>query len=140
MGEAATSQIEELGGAACWALLRETAVGRIALHGPDDIEIFPINFVVDGGSIVFRTAAGTKLTLIGEGTRCTFEADGFDSSERLAWSVVLKGSVRPITGHESIIETFGVEVVAWQTGGKPTYVRIKPQVVTGRRFLVTADD
>lgn len=140
MGDPAAFEIEELSAAACWALLRDTEIGRIALQGADDIEIFPINFVVDGGSIVFRTAGGTKLTLIGEGARCTFEADGVDDSARLAWSVVLKGSVRPVTGHESILATFGVEVVAWQTGEKPTYVRIKPQQISGRRFPVTADE
>lgn len=101
--------------------------------------MFPVNFVVDGGTIVFRTAHGTKLSLIGEGARCTFEADEIDVSEQLVWSVVLKGPVRPVLSHDDLVATFDMEIPTWQAGGKPTFVRMKPQVVTGRRFPVVAN-
>jgi nitroimidazol reductase NimA-like FMN-containing flavoprotein (pyridoxamine 5'-phosphate oxidase superfamily) len=130
--------IEDLSVSTCWALIRTVPIGRIALPGTDDIEIFPVNFVVDGGSIVFRTAPGTKRTLIGDGVRCSFEADHIDVGEQLVWSVVLKGPVRPVLGHEAIIATFDMEVPAWQAGPKPTYVRMKPQLITGRRFPIVA--
>ena len=128
--------IEELSVSECWALIRTVPIGRIALPGTDDIEIFPVNFIVDGGSIVFRTAPGPKQTLLGDGARCSFEADHIDVGEQLVWSVVLKGPARPVVGHDAIIATFDMEVPAWQAGPKPTYVRMKPQVITGRRFPI----
>lgn len=128
--------IEELPESTCWALLRDIPIGRVALQGANDIEVFPVNFVVDGGTIVFRTAHGTKLALIGDGARCTFEADEIDVAEALVWSVVIKGAARPVARHDEIVATFDLELPTWQDGPKPTYVRIRPHEVSGRRFPI----
>jgi uncharacterized protein len=45
----------------CWALLRSQEAGRLAVLIADRPEIFPINYVVDHGTVVFRTATGIKL-------------------------------------------------------------------------------
>jgi hypothetical protein len=52
-----------------------TAVGRNSVRGVDDIEVFPVNFLVDGGTVVLRTAPGTALAMIADGVSGTFEAD-----------------------------------------------------------------
>ncbi|BAN02047.1 pyridoxamine 5'-phosphate oxidase family protein [Ilumatobacter coccineus] len=128
------NDIEDLGNSTCWSLLRQTPVGRIALQGGDDIEVFPVNFVVDHGSVVFRTGAGTKLRLAEDGQRATFEADRVDDTSQLVWSVVLKGPVAVVRGRSAIVDTFDVDISTWHAGPKPTYVRLTPDVVTGRRF------
>ena len=120
----------------CWAMLREASIGRLALRNRDEIEVFPVNFVVDGATVVFRTAHGTKLDLIGDGAPCTFEVDEIDVAECLVWSVVLRGSARPVRGHDAIIATFDIEVPTWHAGHKPAYVRVSPRSITGRRFPV----
>ena len=38
-------------------------LGLVVGGADGEIEIFPVNFIVDHGSIVFKTAAGTKLSL-----------------------------------------------------------------------------
>ena len=129
--------IEELSTSTCWSLLRDLPVGRIALPGDGDIEVFPVNFVVDGGTVVIRTAAGTKLSLIEANSRATFEADDVDVVSQTAWSVVLKGKVQVVHGHEAIIETFDMVLPTWQSGPKPTFVRLVPDGVTGRRFPIS---
>ena len=48
----------------CWAALRTADVGRLALVVDGRPEIFPVNFVVDHGTILFRTATGSKLAAI----------------------------------------------------------------------------
>ena len=45
----------------CLDLLRTSEVGRLAVSITDHPDIFPINYVVDRGTVVFRTAEGTKL-------------------------------------------------------------------------------
>jgi nitroimidazol reductase NimA-like FMN-containing flavoprotein (pyridoxamine 5'-phosphate oxidase superfamily) len=128
------NEIEELATSTCWQLLRSVTVGRLALHGVgDDIEIFPVNFVVDRGSVVFKTATGTKLSLAETAARATFEADHF-GVDGVAWSVVMKGPTKVIRGHDAVIDSFDVDIHAWQTGRKPIHVRLTPDVVTGRRF------
>lgn len=130
-------RIEELSPSTCWSLLRDIPIGRIALPGDGDIELFPVNFLVDGGSIVLRTATGTKLSLIAGNSRATFEGDDIDVVAQTAWSVVLKGTVDVVHGHDAIIDTFDVDVQTWQSGPKPTFVRLVPDSVTGRRFPIT---
>ena len=66
----------------CWDLLRQTEVGRLAVSIHDETEVFPINFVVDRGTVVFRTAQGTKLVGAIEGRTVAFEADGYEPGGR----------------------------------------------------------
>src|SRR5580765_2746500 len=44
-----------------WHLLKSVALGRLAVSVAGYPDIFPVNFVVDHGSVVFRTGEGTKL-------------------------------------------------------------------------------
>src|SRR5262249_23874191 len=53
--------LEHLDPATCWELLAATPVGRIGVIHDSAPEIYPVNHVVDGRSIVFRTDPGTKL-------------------------------------------------------------------------------
>ena len=76
---------------ACWALLRSHEVGRLAVSIGDRPDIFPINYVVDHGAVVFRTAEGTKLAGAIKGEAVAFEADGYEPDSGEAWSVVVKG-------------------------------------------------
>ena len=126
---------EELSTSTCWSLVRDVAIGRIAFTGDDgDVEVFPVNFVVDRGSIVFRTAAGTKLTYAESGRRSTFEVDDIHTPHAAVWSVVMKGQTEVVRGQLAVVDAFEVDVDAWHAGHKPTYVRLTPDVVTGRRF------
>jgi nitroimidazol reductase NimA-like FMN-containing flavoprotein (pyridoxamine 5'-phosphate oxidase superfamily) len=126
---------EELSLHTCWAMLRETPVGRLAVTTDEGPDIFPINFVVDGGSIVFRTAAGTKLSAANR-QRVAFEADGYDASLGTAWSVVVKGRAVPVATTDESIDVHSLPLLPWQHGNKPWFIRIVPATVTGRRIHV----
>ncbi|MFK8025643.1 MAG: pyridoxamine 5'-phosphate oxidase family protein [Ilumatobacter sp.] len=132
----AAPYVERLTVPECWELLRVSPVGRIALPGDDEIEVFPVNFAVDGGTIVFRTAVGTKRTLIGDGVSCTFEVDHVAARAQLVWSIVLKGTATPLLRHDDLLDSLDLEVATWQVGHKPTYVRLTPHSISGRRFGV----
>jgi nitroimidazol reductase NimA-like FMN-containing flavoprotein (pyridoxamine 5'-phosphate oxidase superfamily) len=130
--------MDELSVSQCWSLLRLESVGRIAVPVEEfGVDIFPVNFVVDGGSVVFRTAAGTKLTALTEAPRIAFEADGTDDERQLAWSVVLKGEARAVEHITEMFETFDLDLQPWDDARKPTFVRLRPAMVTGRRFPIS---
>ena len=76
---------------ACLDLLRTCEVGRLAVSITDLPDIFPINYVVDRGNLVFRTAEGAKLAAALVGRGVAFEVDGYDADAGEAWSVVVKG-------------------------------------------------
>lgn len=122
----------------CWSLLASAVVGRLSLVVDAHPEIFPVNFVVERGSIVFRTGAGTKLLELMEGVDAAFEIDGYDDSTEEAWSVVVKGAATLIDSKEeqSAVDSLGLE--PWEPGTKSHYVRLVPKAVTGRRFKVAA--
>lgn len=127
--------IEELSESTCWALLRQTSVGRIALHGPDDdIEVFPVNYTVDHASIVFTTAEGLTAELVRSGRSSTFEVDDFGTHFCVAWSIVVKGTPSSMHRHDEFVGAFDLEVRSFQPGPKPLMIRLVPDTVTGRRF------
>jgi uncharacterized protein len=129
--------MEELSESACLALLRTVDVGRLAVNTEDGaVDIFPINFTVDHGTVVFRTAPGTKLDSIIASQRVAFEADHFDWYEHVAWSVVIKGDAELAMRRGDLEDLFDVEVHPWHPRHKPHLVRIVPTATTGRRFVV----
>lgn len=121
--------------AECWDLVRQAVVGRLAIAAPDGPDIFPVNHVVDHGSVIFRTAAGTKL--IGAVDQMVaFEVDGYDLATASAWSVVLKGYAQEIIDQDDVIDAMYLPLFPWHAGPKGHFVRIDSGVITGRRFEV----
>jgi nitroimidazol reductase NimA-like FMN-containing flavoprotein (pyridoxamine 5'-phosphate oxidase superfamily) len=120
----------------CWALLRSAEVGRLAVSVADHPDIFPVNFLVDHGSVLFRTAEGTKLAAAVLGVAVAFEADGYDADAGVAWSVVLKGRAREIERMQELFEVDRLPLFSWNAAPKHRYVRITPDIISGRRFEV----
>ena len=121
------------------ALLRSNVVGRLAVSITDHPDIFPINYLVDHGSIVFRTAEGTKLAAAILGRGVAFEVDGYDEPSGEAWSVVVKGHAVEIERQQEIFDATELPLFSWQAAPKHRFVRIEPVAITGRRFSVVAD-
>lgn len=128
---------EELSPPTAWELVRQAAVGRLAVVVDGKPEIFPVTPLVDHGTVVFRTAVGTKLSgCIGKPV--AFEIDGYDPVAGSAWSVVIKGHAHEIRRTHEMIESLGLPLTPWHPGVKPRFVRIEPDTVTGRRFAIRA--
>jgi nitroimidazol reductase NimA-like FMN-containing flavoprotein (pyridoxamine 5'-phosphate oxidase superfamily) len=117
------------------ALLRESPVGRLAVIVGGRPEIFPVNHVVDHGTIVFRTAHGTKLWGAA-GMPVAFEVDGYDLASAEAWSVVVHGTGVVVYVTDEVLDALQLPIMPWQSGPKPEIVRIEPDEITGRRFPV----
>lgn len=120
----------------CWALLRDQEVGRLAVDIAGHPDLFPVNFVVDHGSIVFRTAEGTKLAGAVLGAAVAFEIDGFDADRGEAWSVVAKGRAVEIEAMHDVFGALDLPLFPWHASPKHRFVRITPDELTGRRFEV----
>jgi hypothetical protein len=118
----------------CWELLRSQEVGRLAVAIANHPDIFPVNYVVDHASVVFRTAEGTKLAAAVLGEAVAFETDG--ESEGEAWSVVVKGRAVEIEQMYEMFDALDLPLYPWHAAPKHRFVRILPELVTGRRFRV----
>jgi uncharacterized protein len=128
-------QVEHLSVSESWSLLRTVPIGRLAVVVEGKPEIFPLNHVVDHGTLVFRTAEGTKL-MGTVGHDVAYEADGVLESGTLAWSVVVKGRAREVARLHESMETLELPLFPWHEGPKPRIIRIEPEEVSGRRFPV----
>jgi nitroimidazol reductase NimA-like FMN-containing flavoprotein (pyridoxamine 5'-phosphate oxidase superfamily) len=126
--------METLSERECWDLLSSCELARIAFAGAEDVEIFPVNIVVDDRTVVFCTAEGTKLAASAVFHRVAVEADGVDVDTGLAWSVVIKGDAKVLEDFNEIYEAQALPLHPWHPGFKQRYVRVKPWEIQGRRF------
>jgi len=128
--------IEVLDTQQCWELLASVEVGRLAVAAAGDIDIFPLNFAVDDGSIMFRTAEGTKLVEVVLAGRVAFEVDGYEPERGRAWSVVVKGAAELLDRWGDIYHAQDLPLFPWNASPKERFVRILPDTMSGRRFTV----
>jgi uncharacterized protein len=120
----------------CFERLASEEVGRLGVVFAGRPEIFPVNYAVDGESVVFRTDAGTKLSgcIV---SRVVFEVDHLDRQTRSAWSVIIHGSAHHVgnQAHSSLRQRDGaLTLVPWLPVSRPHLIRITPTSVTGRRI------
>lgn len=120
----------------CWDAIRDSVIGRLGVIIDGHPEIFPVNYAVDDGSIVFRTAEGTKLAGALSGQPVAFEVDGYDPQMNQAWSALIKGTAEQPRTIPDILDTVALPIFPWQAGDKSRYVRIVPSDITGRRFRI----
>jgi nitroimidazol reductase NimA-like FMN-containing flavoprotein (pyridoxamine 5'-phosphate oxidase superfamily) len=117
----------------CWDRLRSNAFARLALSVSNRPEIFPINYVVQGGTLLFRTSQGTKLAALTINESVAMEIDGYDSVG--GWSVVVKGDAHAAEWGDDYNEADVAGLRPWVATRKPVFVRVQPSEITGRTFV-----
>ena len=119
----------------CRSLIQSRNIGRIAFTFEEGPEIFPINYAVDGTTVVFRTAQDTRLQTAVK-HRVAFEVDDWDATTGVGWSVVVKGVAEEITRG---IDPFATAlrsrpVIPLAPGAREVWIAVYPAEITGRRF------
>ncbi|WP_308491664.1 pyridoxamine 5'-phosphate oxidase family protein [Microbacterium terrisoli] len=116
----------------CWDQLRTQVVGRLVTRVGERIDIFPVNYVVDERTVLFRTAEGGKLFGLTVNDQVLFEADGHTDAD--AWSVVVRGSAERLDTAAEVERADGLGLRPWIPTMKRNYVRVIPSTLTGRAF------
>ncbi len=131
--------LERLDEEECLRLISPGGVGRLACTGRYGLTVFPVNYAVLGGSVVFRTAEysptdedlRTGIPTAEHGV--AFEVDSVDEAAREGWSVLIHGPAHHmdlLTEHDLAMKT-GVE--PWAGGEREHAIRITPTRISGRR-------
>ena len=81
---------------------------------------------------MFSNAEVTKLISAAIDNRVLFEVDDHNVAE--GWSVIVKGRARPLRTNDQIEEAERAQLLSWTSSEKKHYVRVIPEMVTGRRF------
>ena len=126
------SWVEHLSPPRCRELLEANDVGRVAVLVDSAPEIYPVNYVFDGRSIVFRTASGSKLRGALRSPAVCFEIDGFDPETQTGWSVMVKGMATELIAAADQAEASRLPLNVWVAGDKAHWIRIQPDSITGR--------
>ena len=115
-----------------WSLLSSVSLGRLVTILGGQLEIFPVNFVTQRRTVLFRTAQGTKLYSAEMSGNVAFEADEHNAAE--GWSVIVKGKARLLSANADILDAGEAPLLPWIATVKPHYVRVIATEITGRRF------
>jgi uncharacterized protein len=128
-------RVRELTRAECFELLANARLGRVAVTDDLGPVVFPVNFVLDRHTVVFRTEPGTKLDAASRGGRVCFEVDAADPATGTGWSVLVRGDITEVTDRAELARLRELPLPAWMPGSRNRYVRILPAVLTGRQIL-----
>ena len=121
----------------CGKYLRSASICRVAVLSGDRPDIFPVNYVPNYGTIIFRTGPGTKLDALLASPMIALEADGLNSYGTIAWSVVIKGHAELVSNNKDVQEAVEAGLSPWEPGAKDHLVRVTPAEVSGRRFVIS---
>jgi nitroimidazol reductase NimA-like FMN-containing flavoprotein (pyridoxamine 5'-phosphate oxidase superfamily) len=135
-GWMATSELEVLTLEACLDLLNTRRVGRLAVVVDGRPTIVPVNYAMDGETVVVRSGSGTKLAGSSPGF-VAFEVDDIDEEAASGWDVVIEGRAEDITdsldARSEELRATAVTPIA--PGLKDHWLRIVPSTISGRRLV-----
>jgi nitroimidazol reductase NimA-like FMN-containing flavoprotein (pyridoxamine 5'-phosphate oxidase superfamily) len=118
----------------CHALLAGSTLGRVGLSVRALPVVLPVNYGVLGGDVVFLTAEGTKLARAADNAIVAFEVDG-GGDAGMPWSVLVVGRSEVIVDPGERAAAERTVPVSWLRGVATQTVRVRADVVTGRRAV-----
>ncbi len=127
--------LEVLSEEECLALLGSRQFGRLAVVRDGLPEIFPVNYLLDGRTVVIRTQSGVKLAHASL-ARVAFEVDEIDPETREGWTVEVKGLGEDVTdaGDPWSQRALAAPVDPWVPGPHEHTIAISHPRFSGRRL------
>ncbi len=83
--------VTEIPAWACRELMGSTLVGRVAFVDADGPVVLPVNFVLDGNTVLFCTSSANTVGRHLDSATVAFEVDEFDGITKSGWSVLVRG-------------------------------------------------
>lgn len=130
-GLSARQWISVLDSAECMDLIAPGGVGRVGFSSSAGPEIIPVNFAVLDGVVVLRVLSGGRLARLAGG-RVGFEVDRIDEATKSGWSVLVQGTMTRVV-ERALLARSRKAVRAWAGGDRDSFMRIRPDRVSGRR-------
>jgi nitroimidazol reductase NimA-like FMN-containing flavoprotein (pyridoxamine 5'-phosphate oxidase superfamily) len=121
----------------CWGLLATQQVGRLAVVAGHYPLVVPVNYGLDGQTLVLRLSEGTKRDASAH-ANVAFEVDLIDVVRRTGWSVLVRGLAEELTDRhwsELVDRTHAAGVEPWAPGEHGHWFRLLPHRVSGRRIV-----
>ena len=134
-------QALELTEGECWQLLKSASLGRVVFTHHAMPAIRPVNHLVEGQTIIFRSHLGAAIVSragagagAGDGTVVCYEADDLDATRHTGWSVIVTGLAR-LVREPAAIERYERALEPWIAGQMDHVISIEPRLISGIRLV-----
>lgn len=118
----------------CLARLGSRPIGRVAFREAGGLAVLPVNHVLDGTSVVFRTRWDSRLASTVDGRSAAFEVDDYDPVTGSGWSVLVRGVAECIRDEATGRRLEQLLAVPWPGEVEEAFwVRIRADEISGRQ-------
>lgn len=118
----------------CLELAASRPVGRISYCTPNGPVSLPLNFVLNGEDIMFRTTPHSDLGQhLHADPQVCFEVDDFDEFFESGWSVLLRGRAAVLKPDD--LPLVGDFPTPWAGGERVLLARMHADSITGRQIV-----
>lgn len=121
--------------------LRRARVARIGYVDADQPIVVPVNVASDDEArIVFRTDSTGPLSSL-DGRRVAIEIDGYETTLRSGWSILVQGVARDITTATDVAaqRVQRLPLDCWAPGSRERLFMVLPLSITSRVIHVPTD-
>lgn len=129
-----TREARELSRTECLALLPSVPFGRLVFTEGALPAVLPVNFLLDSAGIIIRTAPGSSVARLTDGTIVALQADDVDTTRRSGWSVTVVGQARTVRDPVELARLEALPLAPWVAGDRSAIVVVEVGIVTGRRI------
>lgn len=129
-------QLVELSRQESWELLGSHGVGRVAITNEAGPAILPVNYLVLGEEVAFKTSPESGPARA-PGHEVAFEVDRIDEAFSRGWSVLVVGEAHAVTDPQAVerLEAHN-HSEPWAGGTRGLWIVVTADRVTGRRIVV----
>ena len=131
------NELVEIDARECLRLLATADIGRVVFSDAALPAAQPVNYVLDGTDVIFRTANGTKLAAATRHAVVAFQADAIDTRTRTGWTVLGVGETYEVTDPVRLAALAPVQPDPWAPGHTAHTICIPLQHLSGRRLTPT---
>jgi uncharacterized protein len=138
MGDAgrpgAEREIARLDRADCLRLLAGVPIGRLIFTVNALPAVRPMNFALDDGLILLRTAPDSTVARKVDGQVVVFQVDELDAATSSGWSITVTGRAALVTDPDAIARYLAVPLAPWAPGTKELFVTVGIELAEGVRI------
>ncbi|HLU54394.1 MAG TPA: pyridoxamine 5'-phosphate oxidase family protein [Pseudonocardia sp.] len=132
---AATAELIELDEAECLRLLAGSEIGRVVFTDAALPAALPVNYLLDGQEIVFRTGDGSKLAAAARNSVVAFQVDQIDPETRTGWTVLGVGAAYEVVVPERLAKLATRLPEPWAPNRTEHTIAVPLQRLSGRRLV-----
>jgi nitroimidazol reductase NimA-like FMN-containing flavoprotein (pyridoxamine 5'-phosphate oxidase superfamily) len=119
----------------CRQRLQSRGVGRIGVLADRMVEIYPVNYVVDGDDVVVRVRRGGQIDVGSqEGAWVALQIDHADARYHEGWGVLVHGHCTHVDDPDELARLARLPLTPWGDAGRTLFLRISMESVTGMRI------